>query len=447
MNANDVIFHRTRRRVLRFFVALMCLSYLPFCVAVIADENTQLTESLELAHAVDIAVRDNPNLAEMQARYEALTNIPSQVGALPDPIVSFGAMNFPTDTFARGQEPMTQLQFGVNQKFPFPGKLGLREQAAEYDAIAAAYSVDEVRLQLVSGVKSRWWELFYLDRAIETVGANQGLLKQFITVAKTKYETGTGLQQDVLLAQLELSKLIDRNIQLNALRRDREIKLNVLMDQPTTNSLILPSKTSMLMPDLLGEQELSQKAGAVRPLLDKMETQVNAAQSRLELAKRDYYPDFMLGATYGERTGNNPPIVGGTRSDFLSLMLSVNVPIFLDRKQSKAVSQRSSELRSHEYALIDERSLVMGQVSSAVTDYERARKQHGLFKTGILPQARQTVQSMLAGYQVDEVDFLNLVGSQITLFNYELEYWKALVEANQALARLEAAVGEEDIYE
>ncbi len=89
----------------------------------------------------------------------------------------------------------------------------------------------------------------------------------------------------------------------------------------------------------------------------------------------------------------------------------------------------------------------MADISSAVTDYRRAQEQLSLFEGGIVPQARQTVQSMLAGYQVGEVDFLNLVRSQITLFNYELQYWKVLAEARQALSHLETAVGEESIYE
>ncbi len=70
-----------------------------------------------------------------------------------------------------------------------------------------------------------------------------------------------------------------------------------------------------------------------------------------------------------------------------------------------------------------------------------------LFETGIVPQAEQTVASMLAGYQVSEVDFLNLIRSQMTLLNYQLQYWKALSEARQALAQLEAAVGQVEIYD
>lgn len=397
--------------------------------------------------AVDIAIRDNPSLAEMQTRYEALAEVPSQVGTLPDPMVSVNAMNFPTDTYERDQEAMTQLQVGFSQVFPFPGKLGLKEEAAEYDARAAGHSVDELRLQLIKNVKSKWWQLYYMDRALETVDSNQALLRQFITVAKTKYETGKGLQQDVLLSQLELSRLMDQEIQLEAIRRNQAIQLNILMDRPANDPITLPDKVSKMMPNLVDESELYQKAASVRPRLKQMETQIDAAKSRLDLAKRDYYPDFKLGVTYGDRTGDNPPPRGGARSDFVSVMVGVKIPLYAGRKQSKAVSQKSLELQKNRYALLDEKGLVTAAISSAVTDYHRAKKQYSLFGSGIVPQAQQTVQSMLAGYQVSEVDFLNLVRSQMTLFNYELQYWKALSDAKQALARLEAAVGEETVYE
>jgi outer membrane protein TolC len=128
-------------------------------------------------------------------------------------------------------------------------------------------------------------------------------------------------------------------------------------------------------------------------------------------------------------------------------MVGIKVPLYAGRKQSKAVSQKRSELQRNHYELLDDKGFVMAAISTAVTDYQRAKQQFSLYGTGIVPQANQTVASMLAGYQVNEVDFLNLVRSQLTLFNYQLQYWKALSDAKQALARLEAAVGEESIYE
>jgi len=358
--------------------------------------------------------------------------------------VSFNAMNFPWDDFDRNQENMTQLQVGVSQLFPFPGKLGLREDVAVFEAEAAMYLVEEMRLNLNMNVSVTWWQLYFLDRSLETVLRNQSLLRGFVEIAKIKYEVGKGLQQDVLLAQLELSKLLDQEIKIVALRNQRKIRLNVLMGVSPDLPIALPTMIKSATRQLAKEAALYQRAAFSRPVLDQDRAMIRASESRLELAKKDYYPDFKLGLTYGNRDEND---FGQSRQDFLSVMLSINVPLYAGTKQDKAVQQRSREVAKFQYALADQRILVMSSISTALTDYQRASDQVSLFNEGIIPQARQTVESMLAGYQVDQVDFLNLVRSQVTLLNYELQYWKAYTEVNQSIARLEAAVGEENVYE
>jgi outer membrane protein TolC len=398
-------------------------------------------------NAIGLALEGNLNLAQMQARYQAMKNIPSQVGTLPDPILSLGAVNFPTDSFERTQEGMTQLQIGFSQAFPFPGKLSLKEEAAEFEAKAAYFDVAEMRLLLAKNISHKWWQVFYLDRAIETVNKNQDLLRQFIEVANTKYTTGKGLQQDVLLSQLELSKLIDKEIQIVALRDNQVIRLNILMNAAPRSAIDLPDKVNLVQRELLPEQQLYQLATQFRPLLQKHQQLMSAAKSKLDLAERQYYPDFNVGVVYGDRTGENPPFMGGERADLFSIKLGIKIPLYAGTKQSHKVKQRIGEQFKTKYAYHDEINQVRADIASNVTDYSRSQQQLSLFKTGILPQARQTVQSMLAGYQVSEVDFLNLVRSQVTLFNYELQYWQSISKSNQALASLQASVGKENIYE
>ncbi len=399
---------------------------------------------LTLQSATEKVVRDNPDLAQMLSRAKAMEAIPSQEGTLPDPVISFNAMSLPADSFSTRPVDMTQLGIGLSQAIPFPGKLALREQAATYEAVAATYTADELRLRLLSDVKTLWWLVFYLDRALDIIDNNYNLLKQFVEIARTKYEVGEGLQQDVLLAQLELSRLLDRKISLTGLRKSTLAKLNALLDQPANIVLQLPATVDLQLPALKQENQLYQQAEKARPLLESERQGINAAQSRLNLAKKDRLPDFNVQAAYGARA-NMPD--GTRRSDLLSLGVSMNVPIFADRKQAKAIDQRSSELMQEKYALKDQWNTVRAQISQAYSDYQRAKAQFILFDTGIVPQARQTVASMLAGYQVSKVDSLNLIRSQITLFEYETQYWKAFTEARQALAQTAQAVGEDDIYE
>ena len=70
-------------------------------------------------------------------------------------------------------------------------------------------------------------------------------------------------------------------------------------------------------------------------------------------------------------------------------------------------------------------------------NYEQAL----LFKDGIIPQATAALDSAVAGYQVNKVDFLTLLNNQITLFKYEIEYFKTLTKHETKLAEMEEVVG------
>ncbi|MGR8932466.1 MAG: TolC family protein, partial [Gammaproteobacteria bacterium] len=308
---------------LRFLISpafgLLCL----FTVVSLAAEQNVFT----LAAAVAGALKANPNLAQIKARADAMSAIPSQAGALPDPVVSFNALNLPTDSFDTRQEAMTQMQVGLSQTIPFPGKLALKQEAADFDAGAALKSVDEAKLWLQSQVKTNWWQLYYLDRALEIVDNNQTLLRQFIQIARAKYEVGEGLQQDVLLAQLELSRLLEQQLKLQGLRRNTGAQLNALLNQPTTRPLILPANVELSLPTLADENKLLEQAEQSRAILDAKREMVNAAQSRLDLAKKDYYPDLNVGIAY---SGRDKTLNGVDRADFVSFKLSANLPIFFN---------------------------------------------------------------------------------------------------------------------
>lgn len=405
--------------------------------------SARLTLSLE--HATETALQENPSLASIQQRYEALLQIPSQAGSLPDPIISFGAMNFPNDGFSRTQEQTTQVKYGISQAFPFPGKLGLKREVAELVAQGANFSVDEARLRLTKDVRVIWWDIFYVDHALTTLRQNQDLFRELIEVATTKYETGAGLQQDVLLAQLELSRLLDQEIRLKAIRQTHADRLNVLLARSPVINITLPEMTTDPIKPIDGITKLITAAKELRPFLKKKMIDIEAAQTRVALARRNYYPDFTVGLSYGDRIGNNPDL--SSRDDLVSLNVGIKIPLYAKSKQAKVVGQRTSELNSQIFETRDVENEIFGMISTIVTQYDKAREEFSLYETGIVPQATQTVQSMQAGYQVNEVDFLNLIQSQITLLNYQLLYWNSYTEAKQALARLEAVVGKETIYE
>lgn len=427
------------------FAVLVIVFTISINVSAFAEKNIEV--ELEVNDAVETALSDNPSLSEMKSRYRAFAEIPSQAGSLPDPTINLNVMNLPTSNFSTSQEPMTQRQIGFSQAFPFPGKLALKKKASKYEAAAAANDVDEVRLQLARGVKSTWWQVYFLDRSLEIVNKNLGLLRKFIKIAQTKYKVGKGLQQDVLLAQLELSKLLDQKIQLSSLRINKAAELNTLMGREANIAIKLPENVLLRLPNIMSTSALFEEARMSKPTLLRNRNFIKAARARHKLARKGYYPDFKVGMNYGARSdGVSAAGTAIDREDFASITFSLSVPLYARTKQTREIYQRQHEFSQSEFAKKDTYNSILSDITRASSEYNRARDQFSLFKTGILPQARQTVKSMLSGYKVSQVDFLNLVKSQITLFNYEMKYWKALAEANQSLASIEASVGTENIY-
>ena len=407
----------------------------------------QAGPALSLDDAVATALEHSPALAGLRAEADAIRTLPSQEAALPDPVLSLNAMNMPVDTFDFDQEPMTQMQIALSQRFPFPGKRKLRRQAAEYRAGASAAMFDEGRSLLLGRVKMSWWRLLNMDRALQIVEQNKELMRNFVEIAHTKYKVGDGLQQDVLLAQLELSRLLDRELRLRGSRRGAQAELNALMNRPADRTIQLPAAPpDTRLPELPAEQLLLQRAGAERALIEVQRGLVDAARARLDVAKKDRLPDFRLGVGYGFRQGIDP-LRATDRPDLLTVMLSVDVPLYSGSKQKKAVEQRTHEVSRQQYIFTDTLRSVEASVSRNLADYRAARDQVALLESAIIPQAQQTVSSMLAGYRVNQVDFMNLVNTQITLYNAQIDYWESLSGAKQALAGLAAAVGTEALYE
>jgi len=419
-------------------IRLLSISLISVCLLVIAQPVVSAgaldANPLSLNNAIRKALNDNPNLAAINARFLAISQTPSQLGALPEPKLKFNVANLPLDSFALDQTAMTQIQMGITQALPFPGKLALKSEIAQNLANASAESLQDAKLKLVQQVRHQWWQLFYLDRAIEVVKKNQIILKQFVEVAETKYSVGQGLQQDILLAQVEEYRLQDKELQLLSTRHTVQSRLNMLMGAKRTQVITINPNVDEVLPELNKPAEYLPMAKAARPDIKKAKSLTDAAKSKLDLAKKDYYPDFQLGAVYGWRKD---------RTGLGSVQFSMNIPWDTANRQDPAKDQRNYEWMQTKYAVTDLENRILEEIEVTVANYERAKKQLILFKDAIIPQAEQTVEAMLAGYQVNKVDFLNLLGAQITLFNYNTQYWRALSAANQYLAALDTAIGKE----
>ena len=280
-----------------------------------AATQVRETRGLALAEAVEIAFAANPYFASTLAHARALQEIPPQAGALPDPMVGLNAMNLPIDSFRLDREPMTQLQVTFSQAIPFPGNRQLMEAAARYEADAGFARVEDTRLMLAARVRTAWWQLFQRDRALEIVAQNQALMRDFIEIAQTRYRVGNGLQQDVLLAQLELSRLLDRELRLTGMRARTEAALAALLDSGPGEAIHLPPiPGNVALPDVPAAAELVQAAVADHPALTAEDCAgrrgPRAAGSVRTIQPAEFFPGSRIRVPSGRRSVTRRRAVG-----------------------------------------------------------------------------------------------------------------------------------------
>jgi outer membrane protein TolC len=382
------------------------------------------------------ALSQNPQLKQFDNKIKVARQIPDQVSSLADPMIQFELKSIPTDTFAFDQEPMTQKMVTLSQNLPFPGKLGLKSDAAEKDVQVAEHVLEDLNLNIIREVKQVYYELCFVLAAIDITNQNKALLQQFITITETKYSVGKGIQQDVLKAQVELSKLMNELIALNQRKESEQAKLNTLMNLRPDSPIDIPHGLSQTQFGFTLE-ELMHTAETHRPALKQLQTLKEKYLLTKNLAEKQYYPDFKVGLRYGLR--EDGPMQD--RPDFVSAFVGINIPLWHKTKQSRKVSEESYKVEVVREAYNNSRNQIFLQIKKLMDQEARGAETLLLIQKGILPQARQSLESAMAGYSVDKLDFLTLLNNQVTLFKWEIKYHRELTDYEKTLAQLERTVG------
>ena len=394
-------------------------------------------DSTGLTYLIAKAIENNPDYQAALKRASSIRASVDPAGVLPDPKLGFAVANLPTNSFVFDQEPMTGKKISLMQALPFPGKLGLKSDIAEANYWQVKFQADELKNNLIRAVKKNYYQLYLIDRSIETVKKNKELLQQMKNIAETKYGVGQGLQQDVLKSHVELSKLNDKLIQLHRKRERVVFSLNKILNRPLAtqiNEVILRDEN---IPEIEMEKLIS-LAEKNRPLLKVWKKVVEQSQTGEKLAKRNYWPDFAIGVAYTQRDD----LANGVKmNDFFSAEISLNLPIYFFKKQKYEVQRTQLETASLIEKFQSTINEVHYQIEDALSEIKKYEELITLYRDGIIPQAQQSFNSALSGYQVDKVDFLTLFNNQMTLFNFELDFYRVQTERLNAIADLEFALG------
>jgi cobalt-zinc-cadmium efflux system outer membrane protein len=401
-------------------------------------EEPEIPEPLTLDWCIERARRANPVLEGDVAFAEAAAHRVRSSGAFEDPRLSYEASNIPVEDFDFNSTPLSGHQLYLRQKLPFPGLLANRERAAEHSAVAAELRVEDRRFATDGAVEAAWAELGFAQQAVAITDRNIALLRQLAATAETRYRVGTGLQQDVLRAQVELTAQLQER-----LRRDESIER---AEARVIELLDLPGLTNL---PRSAELHFEAENPNLKLLIDSLEARstrllaarqaIEAAKAQIRVAEFEGLPDVDLGIGYRvRRKVDGDPVKG---DDFVSAGLTLRLPVDRSKWRSRVAEQRAL-LRKAEAEYRAARAALVAVTRNAHAELVRASSEEALLETGLVPQARQSLEASRSAYKVGRIEFLSLLDSQVQLLEAELRLARARADRRLGFAALESATGE-----
>jgi len=382
------------------------IACLVFCFAAPAA----VAQTLDLEAAERLALERDARLAGLAERRQALKDDAVAAAQLPDPQLRFGALNLPTDSFALDQEPMTQVQLGLRQQFPRGQTRGLSRDRAETLAAAEAARADARRREVVRVLRRAWIERASVEESLEILRDQQLWFAQLEESVTAAYAAGRRQQHDLLRIAMERDLLDEEAVRLRQSAMDRDAELSRWLGEAAgqvdaSRLPVLP----MPPPDTVGESL------ARHPLIMAEFQQVEAGGIGVELARQAYRPAFAVDLAYGFRDGRDND--GDSRPDFVSAMLTFELPLFPKRRQDRTLasaSARELELRS---GLKDRQRELKQQFDAATTDFRSFDERLALFGQRVMPAAEATVEATRQAYRNDVAPFDELVRAEKTLLD------------------------------
>jgi outer membrane protein, heavy metal efflux system len=419
---------------LRIITTLLPIFLLLASSGPLSAATTAPTE--DVAVLVAQALASNPELKSSESRWQMYTSRITQAKSFDDPMLMFKLQNgIISQPFNFNKDPMTQKVIGITQQIPFWGKRDLKGEIASLEAETFHWSHAERELELKRMVRETCAQIYATDKWLDIIHRNIGIMEDFITLTETKYSVGQGVQQDIFKAQVERSKMLDMQITLEQQRKSLTANLNTLLNRPIETP-VGSFPDAAVAPITMSVEDLRTFAEENRPLIKRYHSEIDKGRAAYRLAQKDYYPDFVLSFEYMQRD----PVNEEPGLDMYSLGITFNLPVWRERRKAQ-LAESSAGVNMAIGELESARNGIANTVSDLLAQLERRRKLVELYREGIIPQARQTLESATIGYRVNKVDFLTLLDSRVTLFNYERDYYDSLADYQAKLAQLEATVG------
>ncbi|MBI3377702.1 MAG: TolC family protein [Nitrospirae bacterium] len=405
---------------------LILLLFTVYCL--LSTENA-FAEELKLQPLIDEALKSNHDLIVSGLKVSTSKYKIPQVQSLPDPMFMFGYQNEGYDRYTYGEMQGAQWMFSASQMFPFPGKLSLKGEMALRDSESLKALYESAKLTTIARIKELYYDLFLTYRDIDIIKDKNSLFSRIEDAAIARYSSGMAPQQEVLMAQTEKYMLLEKEEMLKQKLRSIEAMLNTTVGRDVNSPLGRPVEPVYVSynPSM---DELLKMSYSNSPLIKSREKMIASAKAKVNMAEKEYYPDFTIAGSVFERRGEF--------KDMWSLTTTINIPIFYKTKQKMAVLEAESALSEAKHELEAVKLMLSSNIRENYSMIKAAEKLTELYRNGLIPKAYQDFELAIAGYVTGKVEAITVITRLKSLIDYELLYWGQFTEREKATARLEA---------
>jgi cobalt-zinc-cadmium efflux system outer membrane protein len=388
--------------------------------------------TLSLEEVTKKALAQNPTVAAARARWRMATQRIPQAAAWEDPKLSFRSLlgrfvQIPANGF-------TDQTVSLEQSIPISGKNRSRERAAAAEAIAAFQDLRRQELEVVVKARSAFIQLVNDYELLELNQAEETALSQTIDNTRTKFEVGAQPESDVVTAQIERQKVGEQRQDLQQKRSKDETALKVLMKMDVFAPLERPVIQEVRAVHL-DARELRSRIILNNPDVLKANAELAAAQSRYQLAKREWIPDPTVSIQADHYN------VGSQIASEVSGGISISLPWFNEKKYSAGEREALDEVTAGQNALEGAKNEALGKLRDQLQKIETLHHHTDLYENNLIPSAKQNVSANQSDYEANKTTFENVLSSQRNLWEIEAAYHQHLTDYQIALAELESLVG------
>ncbi len=411
--------------------ALVALSLCAAAPLAAADSRAPLT----LVEAEDIALASEPGYSALRESAAALRDRSHAAAELPDPALRVGMANFPVNRGGFTTEGMTQAQIGLRQEFPRGDTRELSAERFLARSRAQEFAAEGRHRETLMAVRVAWLDVYYWTRAAAILDESRPLFADLVEITESLYSVGRKSQHDLLRAELELSRLDDRLIEASRAKQGAQARLSQWIGAAAYRA------TAPHLPgwDAIPALSALRSALDAHPRLLAADAEIEARQSVIAIAEEAVKPGWVLDFGYGFRDGVLPS--GEPRSDFVSLSVTVDLPMFGRQRRRSALSaalHERSAARSGRQRLL---ARLEADLAGEHARWSEHTRRLALYDRSVLQLSEGQAEAAMLAYQSDAGSFSDVLLGYIGSLNTRIDYVRIQTERAKAYAALAALGG------